>query len=192
MIDARITDRTEGEFFVHIRKAAALGAVYIFTVLATPLLAEDDEEVPAVFSDVLQCRDIPDDHARLECFDIAVAAMAQAKEGDDLVVVSREQVRETRRGLFGLKLPVLKIFGGKGEDDGIESVKQIEARIASVGQGQNGFVFRLEDGAVWDQTDKAYMRTPKPGDSIVIERAALGSYFAKVNGGVSVRVKRRN
>lgn len=168
-------------------------AMLALGIAAPPTLqAQDERPVPEVYAEVMKCRDVADGPARLACFDAAVAAMAQAREADDLMVISREEVRETRRGLFGLKLPSIKIFGGKGEDDGIESVKQLEATIAAVGQGRKGFVFRLEDGAVWDQTDGAYIRTPKPGDPIVIERAALGSYFARVNGGVSIRVKRRD
>lgn len=155
-------------------------------------LAAEDRPLPKAFSDVLACRDITDTQERLVCYDTAVATMVQAKDADDLIVLSGEEVRETRRGLFGLKLPSIKIFDGEDDEDGIKSVKHIDSTIASVGRGQQGFVFRLDDGALWDQTDGAYIRTPKPGDPIAIERGALGSYFARVNGGVSVRVKRRN
>lgn len=177
---------------VPFSKTKLVAGVVLLTLAAPALQAQDEKQVPEVFSNVVKCRAIADDQARLACFDAAVGEMASAKDADDLLVMSREQVRETRRGLFGLKLPSLKIFGGGGENDGIEAVKRLEAKIASVGRVQGGYVFRLEDGAVWDQTDNSYLRPPKEGDSIVIERASLGSYFARVNGGVAVRVRRRN
>lgn len=175
-----------------VSKTALFAAAATLACSAQALGAESKQPVPEVFSEVAKCREIADGDARLACFDAAVAELVKAEAADDVVVISREQVRDTRRGLFGLKLPSLKIFGGRSDEDGIEAVKRLDARIASVGRGQQGFVFRLDDGAVWEQTDGIYMRTPKGGDTIVIERGALGSFFARVNEGVAVRVRRRN
>ena len=103
----------------------------------------------------------------------------------------REQVREARRGLFGLTLPRIKLFDDDGDEG--DEIAEIESTIKSARTIRSGkWVISLEDGAVWLQTDypRSSMRDPKSGDSITIKRAALGSYMAKVNGGRAFKVKR--
>jgi hypothetical protein len=100
-------------------------------------------------------------------------------------------VKESRKGLFGFSLPKIKIFGS-GDDDKNE-IKEIDAVVAKMRQSQNGWVFTLEDGAIWRQTDGIYIGTnPKIGSKIHIKKAALGSYMGKVENGVSFRIARVN
>jgi hypothetical protein len=111
---------------------------------------------------------------------------------DELVVMDRQQIRKTRSSLFGLTLPNLDIFGGdKGETEG---VSQIESTVRSASEGQNGnWVIVLADGAKWQQIDgKTLSSDPRPGSKIVIRKAALGSYMAKVNQQGAFRVRRVN
>ncbi|WP_271439194.1 hypothetical protein [Pontixanthobacter luteolus] len=154
--------------------------------IAVPASAQDEQQRPEVFTKVLECRQLTDDAERLACFDSSVDAMASAEEANDLLLADREQVRETKRGLFGLTLPKIKLFDGGGDDD---EVSEIESTVVSVSQGRSGFVFTLEDGAVWYQTDNNYLR-PDPGDKITIKKAAFTSYKASLNGGPSFRIKR--
>jgi len=147
-----------------------------------------DGPPPAVFQAVLDCKTMTDPAARLACYDKAVGALDAARAAKDLVVADRNAVREAKRGLFGLSLPSIKLFGG----DKDEEVTQIETRIKSVRRGAEGFVFILEDGAIWAQTDGVYIPDPEAGDTIQIRQAFLGSFLGKVNGGVAFRIKRRN
>jgi hypothetical protein len=110
-----------------------------------------------------------------------------AKAANELVVTDRATVREAKKGLFGLALPSLKLFGG-GKD---EEVTEIESKIAAIRMASDGFpTFTLDDGARWKQTD-GRNTYPKPGQKIRIRKAALGSYIASINGQPGVRVVRQ-
>ena len=153
-------------------------------------LAKDRQAAPDVpppaFQAVIDCRAIADPAQRLGCFDQAVAAMASARDAKELVIADRATMRETRRGLFGLSLPRLKLFGG----DDSEDITEIESTIESTYAARDGnTIFVLPDGARWKQIDgrPAYARK---GDPIHIEKATLGSYFAKIGKGQNARVIR--
>jgi hypothetical protein len=133
---------------------------------------------------------VPDQAERLACFDREVAAIDAAEARKDLVVVDRQQLNKTRRTLFGLTLPNLSIFGDDNPDQ--EGVVRLDSKIKAVGQTALGkWIFELEDGARWAQTDSRDLAiSPKAGQEIKIRRAALGSYLANVNGQVAIRVQR--
>jgi hypothetical protein len=139
------------------------------------------------------CMVIENAMARLECFDQEVAAMQQAEMNDDLLIADREQVREARRGLFGFSLPNIRLFAGRDKrNEPVEEVKEVEEPLATFGSTSLGkATFSLESGAVWVQTDNVPVNgNPKPGDLVRIERAALGSYKASIDGRRAIRVTR--
>ena len=144
---------------------------------------------PKIFQDVIQCRSIADNAARLACFDRSVGTLATAQANRDLYVADKDAVREARRGLFGFNLPKMRIFA---DDDMEKDVDQIETTITAAVQGPRGYIFTLKDGARWAQTDGAYMDRPKSGSTIKIKRGAIGSYFGSINGKVGFRIERLN
>lgn len=145
---------------MQVKLWAIAGTLAFGSLVATPLSAKDDDsKTPEVFNKVIACRDITDNAARLACFDGAVGALAQAQQDKDVVVVSREEMRKTRRGLFGFVLPKLGLFGGGNDDENdAEEIKEITATIASFGGGTGHYVFTLDDGAVWEQTEGEYLK----------------------------------
>lgn len=158
-----------------------------------PALAQEPAESlqrPEAFEALVRCRTIADAAARLSCFDAAAAAMEQAAERRDLVVVDRQQIRESRRRLFGLPLPRLGIFGD-GNDE--EQVSSIDSTVASARQAGFGrWVVRLEDGSTWAQTDNEQLAArPRNGQRVRVERGALGSYRMRVNNQPAIRVQRQ-
>lgn len=150
---------------------------------------------PELFEALVRCRAIADDAARLICFDRAAASLQEAAERRDLVVVDRQQVRESRRRLFGLPLPRLPIFGGGDDDDeeDADEIRSIESAVASAYQHGNGqWVVRLEDGSTWVQTDDNIIAgRPRAGQPVRVNRASLGTYMMRVNGQPGVRVRRQ-
>jgi hypothetical protein len=141
---------------------------------------------PATYQAVLDCRTITDNAARLACFDRSVAALSASTQAKDVVVIDRATIRATKRGLFGVALPKVKLFGG---NDDVE-VDQIESTITGVRPTSDGLsVFILSDGSRWQQTDGRYTY-PKSGQPIVIRKAAMGSFMARVNNQPGVRVAR--
>lgn len=152
--------------------------------------ALSEQRRPELFEALVRCRTITEDAARLQCFDSAAAALEQAAERRDVVVVDRSQVRESRRRLFGLTLPRLPIFGGGDNDD--EEIDRVEGVVASASQnGLGRWIVALEDGAVWVQTDNNTLALrPRPGQPVVINRGALGSFTMRVNRQPGIRVSR--
>lgn len=153
--------------------------------------AEAKIETPAVVDKLFQCREITDAEARLACFDREVNAVYEARESRELVIADREEVKEARRGLFGLKLPKIKLFGGGGDDEDVNEITATLARATKLDNGRH--IFELEDGARWIETESVSgFRKFKAGDTIVISTAAMGSFKAKVNGKRAARVRRLN
>jgi hypothetical protein len=152
------------------------------------------QEQPELFQALVRCRALTEDAARLRCFDAASAALAEAAERREVVVVSRAQVRESRRRLFGLALPRLPIFGGG--DDGRadeEEIDHIESTVVSASQDNLGhWQVRLADGSYWVQTDnKPLALRPRPGQPVVVQSGALGSFMMRVNRQPGIRVRRQ-
>ncbi len=178
--------------------AGVFSATTAVTVgLCTPAVAQGIDRrkaltaPPTIYTELVACKDIAEPTARLACYDDKVSALQTAQISNQVVIADREQVREARRGLFGLTLPRIKLFDG--DDDEGDQIEMVEGIIESARTIRSGkWLIRLEDGAVWQQTDppRSTMRRPKAGDSITIERAALGSYLAKVNDGRGFKVKR--
>lgn len=156
--------------------------------------AEDEPEAPPqVLAKVFDCRAIQPEAERLACYDREVAAFQAAEAARVVVVYDREQVRRTRRSLFGIALPNLDIFGG-GKDDKkeAEEFSQIETTIRGVSQDSLGrYLLTLADGARWVQIDNRDLSiTPRPGQPIHIRRAAMGSYLANIGTQTAIRVRR--
>ncbi len=154
------------------------------TLAATP----SSQAAPAVQA-VLACRALPQDAERLACFDKATAAMGEAETKGDLLTLDREQRRAVRKQAFGLTLPALNLFD-RGEKP--EEANRITATVASASQDPYGkWTIRLDDGAVWRQTDSNEIyNPPHKGSTVVIKKGALGSFFIDVDGQPGIRAHR--
>ena len=168
--------------------AAVAAALPLTVAVAKPAKVQSR---PQAFETLVRCRAIADAAQRLQCFDNAAAALEQAADSRELVVVDRKQVREAKRNLFGLDIPNLNPFSG-GDDGEADEVKSVEGVVASsYRDGDNKWVVKLEDGATWGQTDDKPLLRPRAGDKVKIVRAAMGSYMMRVASQPGVRVKRR-
>lgn len=180
-----------------IARADVKVAIALLAAVPLPALAQDEgvgsAESPKIVSQMFDCRTIEEDDRRLDCYDREVERVYQAQLSRELIVADRSQLEEAKRGLFGLNLPKIRLFGN-GDDDDEAQVDEIQATLAEATKLRNGrYIFTLEDGARWLETESASgSRRFKKGDEIVIERAALGSFKAKVNGKRAVRVRRLN
>lgn len=151
--------------------------------------AEKAEPRPAVFQKLVDCRAITDRDQRLACYDAQVALLDEAEAKKDVVVVDKVQIKQAKKSLFGLSFGKVPFFGTK--DD--EGDNFIESKITSARTGPSGkWLFVLEDGARWSQTEYDSIRQPKSGDAIRIKKTSLGGFMANINGGHGIRVKREN
>ncbi len=145
------------------------------------------EVPPAALTELTACRTVTDATQRLACYDREVAEFEQAEATKAIVVVDREGVRRDRRSLFGLTLPRLSFFDADGE----EAPTQVEGTIATATPTVGGkWLIALGD-SVWQTTEvPTYRRDPEVGESVLIKKAALGSYLLSVAGRRGVRAMR--
>lgn len=177
-----------------MRKFGHIALIGAFVLSATPALTKDDkltEARPPIFEELVNCRTIADPTERLACYDTKVAAMDEAEKKDELVLADKASMKEARRGLFGFSIPKLKIFGNEGKE---EEKFELVAKIDSAYQASPGkWTIMLDDGARWVQIDSQVMRkNPGRGMEIKIREAAMGSYFANIDGQRAIRMRRVN
>lgn len=178
------------------------GAATVTSVMLLPGLpraqeasSEQDNSASAVHISTLRaCQAEQDPTLRLSCYDRAVGAVLQSEDSGEIQLVDKEAIKKTRRRLFGFTLPDLGLFGEKdkrSEED--RELEILQSTITSVRYVRNSTViFTIEEGdAVW-QISKAPMRLArvKAGDSVEFKKAALGSYFIRINGQIGVKGKR--
>ena len=137
------------------------------------------------------CRAIQVDSARLACFDREAGALVSASRSGELSVVNRADMRTARRSLFGFALPKLPFFAG--DKSGDEVPDTLESTIVSARAIANGH-YRMQiaaGDAVWETTEtRMNLSAPRAGEKIVISKAALGSYFLRINGQNGVKGRR--
>lgn len=167
-------------------------------LIGGPAVASDRNTAPPAppeaYRELIACRTVADPAERLACFDREVSDVEAATASGDIIVADREAVRQTRRGLFGFRLPSLGIFGGGDDDDdaSTDEIREIESTIRSVGRvGYGSWRLTLEDGAVWEQSDsRTLVFDPEVGNPIRIRRGALGSFLANIDGQHAIRMRR--
>ncbi|HUZ12040.1 MAG TPA: hypothetical protein VMU93_04210 [Caulobacteraceae bacterium] len=117
--------------------------------------------------------------------------MVEAEDKGDLVSNDRAQRSAVRRQAFGFSLPSLAIFDRGEKPDEVNRVTEV---VASARRGPEGrWVLRMQDGAVWRQTDDADLgRRPHAGSKALIKRAALGSFMMEIDGQAGIRAQRQN
>jgi hypothetical protein len=168
------------------------GALGLAALLwASGALADPAPARPAAVQAVVDCRKLDDGAQRLACYDKAVADMTAAEDKGDLVSLDRSQRQAARRQTFGFALPTLA-FLDRGER--AEALNRVTETVASTSQDVDGnWILRMQDGAVWRQTDGAVLsRDPRPGSVVVIKKAALGSFMMDIDGQPAVRAHRDN
>lgn len=168
-----------------IRSAAAFLAL---AIAASPSFAQ---EQPAAVRALAACRALADSAERLACYDREAGALLQAVEKKETVVLDQAEVKKTKRSLFGFTLPRLPFFGdGKEEKEEEAEFQQIETPIVTVRSiGYGRFRFTVDDGAVWETTE-GINAFPKPGETVVIKKGLMGSYFIRFEGNRSVKGRR--
>ena len=159
--------------------------------LGAPLLAQDSpEEAQGDYLEALRaCQTIADNSERLACYDGAVGSIVSASDAGDVQVVDREDVRETRRSLFGFSIPDLGIFGG-GDDE--EEDELFETTIVSARYfGRNSARFTTAEGAVWEINNiPRRLRTIRQGNTVVFRPASFGYFWVRIQGQSGVKGRR--
>ena len=184
----------------HIRKA--------MTLFAALLLGHAWAATAPAPTGFESCGQVSDDKERLACFDRELALLKERKQtvapasatapmsaaapasGAPPVVARStpppaELTPEQAMGLTPGK--ILQIQGGTSAT----KLNQLSVKIEGVSTNSTGReVFRLENGQVWSQVEPDSNFKVQPGDTVVITRGALHSFFMSANVHMNTRVRR--
>jgi hypothetical protein len=145
----------------------------------------------AVADDRLQeCIAIEEAPARLACYD-RVAGRAERESSATTPAaglppsppVARSSVAD-----FGLDEAQKRANDPTGVYREPESISGVVKSVS--GDPRGLFVIVLEGGQVWTQTEMVAVRRPRPGETVTIRRAAMGSYSLRAEHAPATRVRR--
>lgn len=170
---------------------ASLLTAGLVSLAAVPALAQDQAaDASGDYLDGLKaCQQITDNAARLACFDSAVGSIVAATDSGDVQVIDREDLRQTRRSLFGFSLPNLGIFGSDGDEEQQELFTTTLTNVRYT--GRNSARVTTAEGAVWEMNNIPSTRRPfEVGDEVKFKEASLGFYFLRIGGQTGVKGRR--
>ena len=171
-----------------IRWKIAVFPLCMAVFVAIPAQAKQNSAVGGndLIGPVTRCRAIQADTARLACFDAASASLAAAGE---VAVVSRQDVEQNQRRLFGFNVSALNPFDSSGRSESLQSISATMTSARSLGRGE--WLITLDDGSTWRKTDSVEtLFSANRQYPVTVRRAALGSYMMKVANDPPFRVKR--
>lgn len=170
----------------------ASGSIVAAGIFQAPLKAQDTAEIANsdLVEDLRKCSAIADADQRLACFDTSVAAVVEASDSGEVQIVAKEEVEETRRGLFGFTLPKTGLFSGGGEDGG--ELTTLTSTITSARKvGRSTYVFKIAEGSTWRIASlPPRTREPRKGDAVELKKASLGTFFIRIAGNRGVKGRR--
>lgn len=138
---------------------------------------------------IAACRQMPDDAARLSCFDAAATRFVAARDRQEVVLIDREEMRKARRSVFGFALPTLRLLGGS--DDREPPIQEIETTLRTArASGHGQWQFTLADDSVWQTQEATSAIAPRPGQKVSVKAGTLGSYFVRLGNGPTTRARR--
>jgi hypothetical protein len=158
------------------------------------------------------CSAVAEDMARLKCYDeqAALKKKAAATSTADTAATPAAPARSqpasktptastaastphaaTPSSDFGLDPEAVRRKQAAAHPDAPQAPEQIVGRVKSVVTKPRGqYRITLEDGQVWEETQHTGGSPPEAGDSVIIKRGMLGSYFLSRSVGLALRVKR--
>ena len=177
-----------------------------FAILALTLPAAASAD--ALRDELRVCRDLPDDDARLICYDAAVdrsrhstySTPAPAAESPSAAAPAEPAAAAAATGAAA-SLSQEDLFG-KTSNEVERTVEEAtgDARIDSLSATvtklreytYDKVLITLDNGQVWRQVDASNLRL-RVGDAVDIERASLGSFMLRKQGSKrSMRVSRED
>ena len=135
-----------------------------------------------------KCHAVVDNSERLACYDTFVTAFEASVSNHDIVIMDRETIRQTRRGLFGYTLPKAPLFNGDNVRDNISELDTTVSSETPLGNGK--WKVRLAEGSLWETTESVGWVSPRSGSKIHLKAGAFGSYFMTIDRDNPIRAMR--
>lgn len=177
-------------------------------------LAAAAGQADELYDELVVCRGLPSDEARVICYDSAVDR--SKRKGGPRPEATAAHPPETpaatppaavdpavavASGAAAATISQEELFGQSGDEvqrtveeaTGDERIDSLSARITRLQvSGYDKVAITLDNGQVWQQIETSKLRL-KTGDDVRIERAALGSYMLRKTGSKrAMRVSRKN
>ena len=171
----------------------ALGATAL-AATAAPAGAQVDRNI--VMNILIECAKIDDPTARLACYDNnmrQVGATARNTVPGQVRGVTGGAAPVESRGPQGFGAEDLRSADAGRFQPGAGQMDEINPRVASVTPREPGiFMLTFDDGAQWvfAESVAANFRVPRPGETVEIERGALGSYLMHAGQQSPVPIRR--
>lgn len=154
----------------------------VATLLCACVAQAEDSPASRIPPELHNCIGIERSSERLACFDRAIATLAAAPGDASKPAPSAESMF----GVLSSDRPVVPVESAPQRDD----LQSLTAKVRSLGISTDGsLVIHLDNGQSWRQLSSADLLL-KTGDSVTINRAALGSFQLIVPSGRSAKVKR--
>jgi hypothetical protein len=172
--------------------AASLAAGLVMMIFQAPAGATDNatltnaDEGWAAFK---KCSAIREDRARHACFDDVSRAAGylpdDAPSAKNEFGLRTSPPQQTAKD-FGLRAPSPQPADEKPRNN------ELQVTLTSVTEARDGkLAFTTSDGAQWRQTESGMLgNTPKPGQTMAIEKTSLGGFFCKPPKGPAFRCRR--
>lgn len=180
-----------------------------FLTLATAAGQADE-----LYDELVVCRGLPSDEARVICYDSAVdrskrkggprpAATAAPAAASPTATppAAVDPAVAVVSGAAAATISQEELFGQSGDEvqrtveeaTGDERIDSLSARVTRLQvSGYDKVAITLDNGQIWQQTETSKLRL-RVGDNIEIERAALGSFMLRKTGSKrSMRVSRKD
>ena len=168
----------------------AIFAIALVGLTAPALTKQPTSEAkdrPELLNKLIGCRALTDAASRLACYDAQVTAIDAAEQKQDLVVMDRAQVRETRKSLFGFTLPSFSLGGRKL--DKADEIEEVEGTVETLRKSASGWLLTVKGApGTWQTGDM--LGAPSIGNKVRIRKAAMGSYLGTVGFERGVRFRR--
>lgn len=181
-----LTDPSGGGRAKPKQPLAALLSLALALSATAAVCAAPAPEAP--LNQLLACRHIAADSARLSCFDRASAAVVDSSRRKERAMKEALNPRRT----FGLSHGTIVDREAAAAGVRVTSVPTIDAHVVGLGQGADGrTILSLDNGQVWEQVvaDGTDLYT-KPGDSVRITRGWFDSYWLEASSHHGCKVMR--
>lgn len=167
----------------------------VFLALITTLLHSGQVLSEVLEEQVRQCRAIADETARLACYD----GLAPGEQPVDSNKEESAKSRDTEAASVSASGPSAAGTAATASSPGAaatgataefgkehwraeDSLETMESKVSVVQKGARGqIILLLENGQVWEQKDVRRLSI-REGDTIIIERGSMNSFFIKEKG----------
>ena len=169
-------------------------AIFILAMTGVAATASAD----ALYDELVVCRSLPDD-ARLICYDAAVDRSRRGASGRppappqaaaSAAAASAAVDPPAPQSAAGGSISQEDLFGKNQEEvqrsveeaTGSERIESLNGTVTRLQKsGYDKVVITLDNGQVWKQVDASSLRL-RVGDTVEIERGAMGSYMLQKKG----------